>query len=106
LGRVTLILIPDGRAASLALKHQGGSQDSPAPSAAPKKAAAKGSPWDKGAAKPAATRKAPAAGPDAALGLPQPAEVSSMYVTAPVYGNIALDEPSAVTTMYPTAKFY
>ncbi|KAJ2796262.1 glutamate--tRNA ligase, partial [Coemansia helicoidea] len=106
LGRVTLILIPDGRAASLALKHQGGSQDSPAPSAAPKKAAAKGSPWDKGAAKPAATRKAPAAGPDAALGLPQPAEVSSMYVTAPVYGNVALDEPSAVTTMYPTAKFY
>ncbi|KAJ2714986.1 glutamate--tRNA ligase [Coemansia spiralis] len=102
-GRVTLILIPDGRAASTASKHQATTPEVAAKQPAKKTAAAKGSPWAKGAAK--GTRK-PAAGPDASLGLPQPANVSSMYDITPVYGDVALEDPSAVSAMYQTDKFY
>ncbi|KAJ1734638.1 glutamate--tRNA ligase [Coemansia biformis] len=108
LGLVTLIMIPDGKATSLALKHQGGDETPGTPASAAKKGA-KSNPWDKAAAKHrngnGAAPKA-AAGPDVPLGLPRPEDVSAMYATLPVYGDMALEDPSAVTSMYQTSKFY
>ncbi|KAJ2809212.1 glutamate--tRNA ligase [Coemansia guatemalensis] len=99
LGFVTLIKIPDGKAANLASKHK------EVPSAEPKKSkAGKSNPWGKkvtSAAQPAAK----SSNPDEALNLPKPEEVSSMYVTRPVYGDVALDTPEQVSSMYSTKKY-
>ncbi|KAJ2157739.1 glutamate--tRNA ligase [Coemansia sp. RSA 552] len=96
LGAVTLIRIPDGKASSLASKHQG-------EPAAPKKAkvagGAKGSPWDK-------PKRQEKRDPDAPLGLAPPKDVSAMHSVSPVYGDVALDDPKKITSMYETKKFY
>ncbi|KAJ2776938.1 glutamate--tRNA ligase [Coemansia javaensis] len=112
LGLVTLIAIPDGRASSVALKHQ---PDPTATAAAAEKkpagASKGGSAWDKGRQRQQQQKKDPSAkpaadAPDASLALPRPQDVSGMYPTTQVYGDMALDAPANITTMYQTKKFY
>ncbi|PIA12463.1 ribosomal protein L25-like protein, partial [Coemansia reversa NRRL 1564] len=101
LGLVTLIKIPDGKAANLASKHK------EVPGTEPKKAktgSPKTNPWGK---KVAATPKPSAETSDAdqSLNLPKPEDVSSMYVTRPVYGDVVLETPENVSSMYSTKKY-
>ncbi|KAJ1729138.1 glutamate--tRNA ligase [Coemansia sp. Benny D160-2] len=118
LGVVSLIRIPDGKAATMASKHRG---DSAAASKAldgkkESKPLAKGSPWDKGNASKAKKAQLPSASPapaaaasaaaDSALGLPRHDAVTSMYRTPHMHGEVALPPSSDVTAMYQTKKYY
>ncbi|KAJ2904706.1 glutamate--tRNA ligase, partial [Coemansia aciculifera] len=103
-GAVTLIRIPDGKAASMASKHVSTGE------VAVKSAGNGSNPWDKGktAGKKAKSPAAVAAGPSDAekLGLPGQADASEMYKVGTVYGNVALEDPSTVSEMYATKKIY
>ncbi|KAI9503480.1 tRNA synthetases class I, catalytic domain-containing protein [Coemansia spiralis] len=106
LGLITLIKIPDGKLSSMASKHEdtsGGVQSSK-----PKdgKNAAKGSPWDKGGKKTETGKGGQLLVNDKVLALPKHDEVTSMYRTNHMYGDVPLQEPSSVTSMYQTKKFY
>ncbi|KAJ2087644.1 glutamate--tRNA ligase [Coemansia sp. RSA 986] len=113
LGLVTLIRIPDGKAATMASKHK---EDPVSAAAGAKKAAAgkkaKGSPWDKGNASKSKKQSSADAGSsvtlanDKKLGLPAHENVTSMYKTAHVYGDVPLQAPENVTKMYETPKHY
>ncbi|KAJ2102300.1 glutamate--tRNA ligase [Coemansia sp. S100] len=92
-GAVELIKIPDGKAASMAIKHTGEASVKSAASSA-------GNPWDK------KKKGKAAAKPANALGLLSPSESSSMYEVKPVYGDIDLESASSVTSMYSTGKIY
>ncbi|KAJ2762773.1 glutamate--tRNA ligase, partial [Coemansia sp. BCRC 34490] len=113
LGVVSLIRIPDGKAATMASKHkedntaankaQGGKKES--------KPLAKGSPWDKGNASKAKKEQQPSASAasaaaDRALGLPPHGAVTSMYKTPHMHGEVALPPSPDVTAMYQTKKYY
>ncbi|KAJ2847423.1 glutamate--tRNA ligase [Coemansia brasiliensis] len=93
LGLITLIKIPDGKASSMASKHNQNEVKSSTPSKKSQKAA-KGS------------QKQKKQDPDAALGLPQPEDVCNMYKTDPMYGDVQLDNPKNISSMYETSKFY
>ncbi|KAJ2405385.1 glutamate--tRNA ligase [Coemansia sp. RSA 2526] len=93
LGLVTLINIPDGKAASTASKHK---ED---PNATKIKSG-KGNSWDKPSA------KAKAVHPDAALSLPEPKDTCNMYESKHMYGDVAVGKPKDITSMYETHKYY
>ncbi|KAJ2771937.1 hypothetical protein GGI18_004950, partial [Coemansia linderi] len=92
-GAVTLIRIPDGKAASMAIKHSGEVSVRSAGSSA-------ANPWDK------KKKQAAAAKPANALGLGAQSDVTQMYEVKPVYGDMELDSASSVTSMYSTGKIY
>ncbi|KAJ2725055.1 glutamate--tRNA ligase [Coemansia sp. Benny D115] len=118
LGLVTLVKIPDGKAASTASKQKSDGEAPPVvKKAAASAAGAKGSPWDKGSASkgkkaqdaapaPAAAAAEAQATGDSSLNLPKPNEVCDMYETRKVYGDIPLGHPKDVCDMYETKKFY
>ncbi|KAJ2741863.1 glutamate--tRNA ligase, partial [Coemansia sp. BCRC 34301] len=85
-GAVTLIRIPDGKAASMASKHVG-------EVAVTTKGSGAGNPWDKGKTKAGAKASPAAADPE-------------MYKVNQVYGDVALEDPSKVSAMYSTKKIY
>ncbi|KAJ1817583.1 glutamate--tRNA ligase, partial [Coemansia sp. RSA 2599] len=80
LGLVTLIKIPDGKAASMASKHKDdGSVAKPKGTSAAAAGGSKGNSWDKGNASKSGAKKKTAAtiANDATLGLPKPADVAN-----------------------------
>ncbi|KAJ1871924.1 glutamate--tRNA ligase [Coemansia sp. RSA 990] len=93
LGLITLIKIPDGKASSMASKHNQNETNAPAPSKKSQKAAK-------------SSKNQKKQDPDAALGLPRPEDVCNMYKTDPMYGDVKLANPKDVSSMYETSKFY
>ncbi|KAJ1796460.1 glutamate--tRNA ligase [Coemansia sp. RSA 2399] len=114
LGLVTLIRIPDGKAATMASKHKDDPSLVKKVKEATAKTANKGSPWDKGNAgkknkkQPDASATASASASvstsDRELGLPAHEDVTKMYKTAPTHGDVLVPKDSS--TMYGTAKYY
>ncbi|KAJ2705941.1 glutamate--tRNA ligase [Coemansia sp. IMI 203386] len=102
LGLITLIKIPDGKAASMASKHK----DDGTVAAKPKTSTSKGNSWDKGNASKSAKTKTGVIANDNSLGLPKPKDVAGMYETEHVYGDVELDQHKNVTNMYESEKFY
>ncbi|KAJ2658093.1 glutamate--tRNA ligase [Coemansia sp. RSA 1200] len=116
LGLVTLIRIPDGKAATMASKHKADAAATESKDA--KKKLVKGSPWDKGNASKgkkeqqqtpsaaSASASASASAADSSLGLPPHDAVTSMYSTPHMHGEVALPPSSDVTAMYQAKKYY
>ncbi|KAJ2002312.1 glutamate--tRNA ligase [Coemansia thaxteri] len=104
LGAINLIRIPDGTAATVAIKHNVAST----PSVASKSSTAAANPWDKKKAPAAICSKPamPANQSSDALGLPSQGQVSDMYGTKLVYGDMGLEHPSSVCDMYVTKNIY
>ncbi|KAJ2823048.1 hypothetical protein GGI24_003778, partial [Coemansia furcata] len=97
-GAVTLVRIPDGKAASMASKHTGDVSTKSASAAS-----TAGNPWDKKKGK--ATKSSPSPSANS-LGLGSQSDFTSMYEIKPVYGDMQMDDASSVTSMYSTSKIY
>ncbi|KAJ2547091.1 glutamate--tRNA ligase, partial [Coemansia sp. RSA 1933] len=104
LGLVTLIRIPDGKAAMMASKHK----DDPTVAKrlnVEKKGGSKGSPWDKGnASKSSKKNGGSVLANDTPLGLPAHQDVTGMHKTVHVYGDVPVPEHAQVTKMHQTAN--
>ncbi|KAJ2842724.1 glutamate--tRNA ligase, partial [Coemansia erecta] len=107
LGLVTLIKIPDGKAASMASKHKDDGTTAQSSGKAVVGGGTKGNSWDKSnVSKKPKNNSSGVIANDASLGLPKPQEVADMYESAHVYGDVELDHHKDVTKMYQSEKFY